>query len=74
MDRDDDNMTPELPPLLLRVWPDTGKLTKLPRCRCYELAASGEWPVVKIGRSIRVPYAGILDWIKRKQAEAQGGC
>ena len=41
----------------------------------YALVASGEWPSIAIGRSRRIPVAGLRSWIQKRVgtgAEAQG--
>ena len=44
------------------------------RSRIYELLRSGELPCVRIGGSVRVPVAGLRDWIVGKAtAPADGG-
>ena len=55
--------------LLLRV-ADACALTQISRTTAYELIAAGEWPVVKIGRAVRVPRSGLIAWIERTQRQA----
>lgn len=50
--------------LLLKV-EEAGQLCGLPRNRAYELCARGEWPTIRLGRSLRVPRAALLTWIGR---------
>jgi excisionase family DNA binding protein len=45
-------------PLLLRV-ADAARLLSVSRSTMYQLVASGQVPVVRIGRSIRIPRAGL---------------
>ena len=57
--------------LLLRVG-EAAELTGIGRSKAYELVASGVWPSVKIGRSVRVPAAELRDWVqKRIQNESE---
>ena len=57
--------------LLLRV-AEAAELTGIGRSQAYELVASGVWPRVKIGRSVRVPVAELREWVqKRIQNESE---
>jgi len=42
------------------------------RATAYALMASGELPIVRIGRSVRVPRAGLEEWIRRQTLRAVG--
>ncbi|MEP0766732.1 MAG: helix-turn-helix domain-containing protein [Fimbriimonadia bacterium] len=48
--------------LLLRVC-EAAEVASVCRSKAYELAASGEWPTVRIGRSVRVHGPELLAWI-----------
>ncbi len=63
------NATPDA--LLLRV-ADACALTQISRTKAYELIASGAWPTLKIGRSLRIPRAGLIQWIERTQQQTRG--
>jgi excisionase family DNA binding protein len=39
-------------------------MTDVGRSTGYQLVASGEWPSVKVGRSIRVPVAALRAWLE----------
>lgn len=52
-------------PLLLKV-ADAARLASVSRSAAYELIASGAWPVVRIGRAVRVSYAGLVEWANRQ--------
>jgi predicted DNA-binding transcriptional regulator AlpA len=58
--------------LLLRL-PEAGRLTGYSRSTTYELANT-EWRsfVITVGRSKRIIYAGLIEWIERKREEAAG--
>ena len=49
--------------LLLTV-PQVAKRLQIARGRAYELVATGQLPVVKIGHSLRVPVAALHRWIE----------
>lgn len=49
-------------PLLLTVR-DVEQQLQLGRTRTYELLRSGEIPVIRIGRVLRVPRDALLQWI-----------
>ena len=38
------------------------------RTRAYELVSSGTVPVVRVGRSIRVPAAALARWVDERSA------
>lgn len=52
------------PPLLLKVV-DAARLASVSRSAAYELVATGAWPSVRIGRSVRVAYAGLVEWANK---------
>jgi excisionase family DNA binding protein len=43
----------------------------LARSTLYGLIASNSFPHIRVGKSIRVPYHAINDWIARKLASTQ---
>jgi len=49
-------------PLLLKAG-DVAKLLGLGRSKVFAMLAGGELPVIRIGRSVRVPRAALEDWI-----------
>jgi len=51
---------------LLVTVPKAAVMTDVGRSTGYELVASGEWPSVKIGRSIRVPVEALRAWVERR--------
>ncbi len=57
--------------LLLRV-PEAAALVSISRSKGYELIASGEWPVVRVGRSVRVPVEALRAWVAQLQQEHSG--
>lgn len=51
---------------LLRV-KEVEKMTGLEAWRLYELIAAGEGPPhMKVGRTIRIPEAGLVQWIEER--------
>jgi excisionase family DNA binding protein len=52
------------PPLLLKV-AEAARLASVSRTAAYNLIASGAWPVLRIGRSVRVRYDALVDWANR---------
>ena len=50
-------------PMLLRA-EDVSKLLSLGRSTVFQLLASGELPVVRIGRAVRVRRADLEPWIE----------
>ena len=54
--------------LLLRV-AEAAELASVGRTTAYQLIASGEWPVVRVGSAVRVPLAGLRAWV---EAQTEG--
>lgn len=53
------------PPMLLRP-EEAAKMLGLGRSKVFQMLAGGELPVVRIGRSVRVPSDQLREWIQRK--------
>ena len=58
-------------PLLLKAG-DVAKLLGLGRSKVFAMLAIGELPVIRIGRSVRVPRAALEDWIAEQTQHAGG--
>jgi excisionase family DNA binding protein len=58
-------------PLLLTV-PQVEAALQLGRTRTYELLRSGEIPVLRVGRMIRVPRAALEVWVAQSSSTASG--
>jgi excisionase family DNA binding protein len=54
-------------PVLLRP-AKAAQLADISRSVAYELIQRGEWPSIKVGRSLRVPVRDLLDWIEENTA------
>ena len=54
---------------LLVTVPEGAEMVRVSRSQFYTLIARREIPVVRIGRSVRVPMAALRDWVERKQRE-----
>lgn len=48
--------------LALRI-EEACKLVGIGRTKGYELCATGQWPTIRIGRSVRIPLEGLKRWI-----------
>ena len=57
------------PPMLLTVRDVEAEL-QLGRTRTYELIRSGQIPVIRLGRSVRVPREALRQWIDQNCASA----
>ncbi len=57
--------------ILLKI-PEAAELIGLGRSKAYELAATGEWPTVRIGRAVRIPLAGLREWVAKLQTTDGG--
>ena len=62
---------PAVEPLLLKAG-DVAKLLGLGRSKVFAMLAVGELPVIRIGRSVRVPRAALEDWIAEHTQHASG--
>jgi excisionase family DNA binding protein len=58
-------------PLLLKAG-DVAKLLGLGRSKVFAMLAVGELPVIRIGRSVRVPRAALEGWIAEHTQHASG--
>lgn len=58
--------------LLLRV-AEAAELASVGRTKAYELIASGEWPIVRVGTAVRVPLAGLRAWVEAQTQPAHAG-
>ena len=57
-----------LEPLLLRAT-EAGKLLGLGRSKVFAMVAAGELPVIRIGRSVRIPRQALERWIRDQTIE-----
>ena len=60
---------PPVARLALRV-EEAAATVGIGRTKAWTFVYSGEWPSFRIGRSVRIPVAGLEEWIARLQ-EAQ---
>ena len=58
-------------PLLLKAG-DVAKLLGLGRSKVFAMLTVGELPVIRIGRSVRVPRAALEGWIAERTQHASG--
>lgn len=56
-------------PLLLKV-EAAAKLLSLGRTKMYELIAAGDVPVIRLGRSVRVPTALLRQWVEDRSKQS----
>lgn len=45
---------------------EAAALVSIGRSTGYELVASGEWPSISVGRSVRIPLDGLRAWVERQ--------
>jgi excisionase family DNA binding protein len=45
---------------------EAGEILGLGRSKVYEMLANGELPVVRVGRSVRVPVEALREWVSRQ--------
>ncbi|HEX6351081.1 MAG TPA: helix-turn-helix domain-containing protein [Candidatus Dormibacteraeota bacterium] len=53
--------------MLLRA-EEAARMLGLGRSKVFQMLAAGELPVVRIGRSVRIPREELREWIKQKAA------
>lgn len=56
-------------PMLLRI-PEVMSALGLGRTKIYELIASGELPVVRIGRAVRISSSALEKWVNERQRQS----
>ncbi len=56
-------------PMLLKV-EAAAKLLSLGRTKTYALIASGELPVIRVGRAVRVPVAALHQWVEDRAKQS----
>ena len=54
--------------LLLKI-PDLCQRLNLSRSTVYEMIAAKTWPIVRVGRAVRIPAAAVEAWVERRVAE-----
>lgn len=42
---------------------EVGRILKISRTKAYEYVNGGKFPIIKIGRSIRIPAAPFFSWL-----------
>ena len=57
--------------LLMRA-EEVAQALKLGRSKVYEMMQSGELPVVRIGRSVRVARAALEEWVRTHTSTKDG--
>lgn len=58
-------------PRMLLTVKDVEAALQLGRTRAYELVRSGELPVIRIGRAVRIPRDALRRWVEAQVAAAQ---
>lgn len=58
--------------VLLRV-DEVARALGIGRSQAYELCASGRLPVVRIGRSVRVPADALREWVRQQTQQGDAG-
>lgn len=64
-------LTGVAPRRLLYSVREVASLLACGRTKAYELVSSGQLPVVRIGRSVRVPASALREWIKHQTTDAK---
>jgi len=50
--------------LMLKV-PEVAKILRIGRAKAYDLVREGVIPSIKMGKSIRVPMQGLINWMEQ---------
>jgi excisionase family DNA binding protein len=58
--------------LLLRI-PEAAQRLGLGRSTVYQLIAAGHLPIIRIGRAVRIPVAGLTHWVENQSTEMDLG-
>lgn len=45
---------------------EMAKILRIGRSSAYELCRQKEFPVIRIGKNIRIPEKALLDWVERQ--------
>jgi excisionase family DNA binding protein len=45
---------------------EAASMVSIGRSTAYALVAKGEWPIVKVGRTCKVPVAALRKWVRRQ--------
>ena len=61
-----------LSPLLLRI-PEAAAELGLARSTVYLLIQTGQLPVIRIGRAVRIPRVALEEWIEQRLREQRDG-
>ncbi len=67
--RDSKHELPTNVPMLLTA-SEAARMLKIGRTKVYEMLATSELPVVRIGTAVRVPFKALVDWIDRHTSTA----
>ena len=51
--------------------PKAAALFDFARSTGYAFVASGEWPSIRVGRSVRVPVEALRAWVRRRERVAK---
>ena len=49
---------------------ELAEVLRIGRSSAYELCRQNEFPVIRIGNSIRIPKKALFDWIERESGNA----
>jgi excisionase family DNA binding protein len=52
--------------LLLRI-PEVMTMLGLGRTKIYELIGSGDLPVIRVGKAVRIPVTALEKWVEERQ-------
>lgn len=50
---------------------DIQRILSISRSEAYNIVNSGEFPIVRIGRAIRIPQESFENWLKKKEIKKE---
>ena len=56
--------------LLLRI-PEVMTMLGLGRTKIYELIGSGDLPVIRVGKAVRIPVTALEKWVEQRQHQEE---
>jgi excisionase family DNA binding protein len=55
--------------LLLRI-PEAAETLGIGRTKIYELIATGELPIIRVGRAVRISVSTLQKWVEAREQQA----
>jgi excisionase family DNA binding protein len=62
-----ENVKEQVPQRLLLRIPEVMTMLGLGRTKIYELIGSGDLPVIRVGKAVRIPVTALEKWVEERQ-------